>query len=50
MADEDPRREEWQLWELMQVFGPELYMGGPQLFKQNNVALLKPAPPAPPET
>ena len=27
----------FHLWDLMQIFGPEIYMGGPQLFEKNLV-------------
>lgn len=27
------------LWELMQIFGPSLYNGGPTLFKENSIGL-----------
>lgn len=32
----------WHLWELMQAFGTHCYMGGPQLFVDNELVLVKP--------
>ena len=40
LAGEDPRQERWQLWHLMQVFGPEIHMGQPEpYFERNQVVL-----------
>jgi hypothetical protein len=30
---------EWQLWELMQVFGPYMFMGKKQVFKNNDILI-----------
>lgn len=29
-----------ELWDVMSIFGPKIYMGGPQFFKTNQIKLI----------
>mgnify|MGYP001571599369 CR=1 FL=1 len=37
LANEDPRQDVWQLWELMMVFGPKMHNGSEQFFELNEI-------------
>ena len=38
----EPGLKKFQLWELMQIFGPPIHLGGPSFFEDNEIHFEEP--------